>query len=355
MSGYCPSHRYRSPLRGPKAQPSPYWTVSRPGDILAEPIVARDGTIYVGSSNASLYALAADGGARWTFTVPYDAGPDAAPIGISGAVAIGADSNVRVSARTPASTLYSLRPSDGQIVGQRAVSDSESPLVIGPDGTIYLIGVGEDLRWLFPNGTDNVTYPAGGSDYTVPAIGEDNSLYVAAADGEMARLSPDGSTLWSTTYDASANALAYMALAPDGTLRAAIAAVYAASLDGGPAWTASPPFGPIQGMAVGDDGRTVIAEQNGPLVGVTAGGDAGIVADGVFSGCGQPVIDADGWTYAGCNGSIVAYDAALHQRWSVSYQGTLNGAPVLGEGETIYFTVDAYTASPLVSAVYALR
>ena len=82
-------------------------------------------------------------------------------------------------ARDPALALYALSPVDGHITGTRAVSDSESALTIGPDGTIYYTGVAEDLAWITPDGTFSQVYPSGGADFTTPAIGDDGTMYVA--------------------------------------------------------------------------------------------------------------------------------------------------------------------------------
>jgi hypothetical protein len=352
MVGYCPSHRFRSPMRGPKASPTLVWNVTSPGDIVAEPIVSRDGTIYVSSRNASLYALAPDGGARWTFTVPYDAGADAAGSSVSGSVALAADSTVWVMAREPALALYALSPVDGHVVGTRAVSDSESALTIGPDGTIYYTGVGEDLVWIAPDGTVSQAYPSGGADFTTPAIGDDGTMYVATALGEVRAIAADGGTSWSAQR--GAGAAAYLARGPDGSLRVATNALYALQSDGGAIWSAPAPFGPIHGIAVGDDGLTVVAQQSGAPFAVSAGG-ASTLGSGAFTQCTQPVLDADGWSYMGCAGAIVAFDASLKQQWSFPHAGTLNGAPVLGANGTLYFTADATSTTPLRSGVYAIR
>jgi hypothetical protein len=146
------------------------------------------------------------------------------------------------------------------------------------------------------------------------------------------------------------------AIAPDGTLRAHGASIHSLEPDGGARWNATAPSGGnVMGIAVADDGRVIASRDNGaPFAVASDGGSAGS-ANGFASACGQPVLDADEWTYVACNGFVYAYDATLTQKWQYAYQGTFNGAPVLGANGVLFFTVDAYTTTPLTSAVYAIR
>ncbi|MEI6309619.1 MAG: stalk domain-containing protein, partial [bacterium] len=56
----------RSPFPGP-AQAVFRWQFSTGGAIDSSPVLAQDGTLYIGSSDGNLYALASDGTKRWEF------------------------------------------------------------------------------------------------------------------------------------------------------------------------------------------------------------------------------------------------------------------------------------------------
>lgn len=113
------------------------------GTIASCPIIGRDGTVYVGSSDSNVYAFnGLTGVLKWTFLT---GGP------ISGAPAIGADG-----------TLY----------------------VTSMDSYIYALNSA--------TGAKNWSYKTPQWIYSSPAIGPDNSVCVMSSNGEMYAL--QGST-----------------------------------------------------------------------------------------------------------------------------------------------------------------
>ncbi len=63
-----PKHDGRSASAGPSTTPSVGWVHRTRARIFASPVVASDGTVYVGSLDHSVSALSADGTLRWRYT-----------------------------------------------------------------------------------------------------------------------------------------------------------------------------------------------------------------------------------------------------------------------------------------------
>jgi hypothetical protein len=105
-----------------------------PGDWTANPVIAADGTIYIGNF-AGVVALSADGAQIWKATVP-----------IAGAPALAADGTIYVPSQDAGKgqnggnlfSLYALNP-QGAIKWTLAVDALiEHGPAIAPDGTVYL-------------------------------------------------------------------------------------------------------------------------------------------------------------------------------------------------------------------------
>lgn len=109
------------------------WSFATHGYWAAEPAVAEDGTIYVGSEDGNLYALGPDGSLRWKFAT-------------SGEVR-----------STPA---------------------------IARNGTIFFGSADHYLYAVGPDGTAKWQFKAGGAVYS-PNLGPDGTIYALSADGNL--------------------------------------------------------------------------------------------------------------------------------------------------------------------------
>jgi hypothetical protein len=353
MDGYCPSHRGRSAFLGPAARPTQQWV--RPFDEVlgAEPIVAADGTIYLATAGLTFYALDPDGGTRWTYSsgTDFDAGPR-----VSGTPAIGADGTVYTLIGDPTPSLVALHP-DGGTKWRADVSESRSSLTIGPDGTIYYADTTAGIGTVPSNGGKGLSVKAGlgATDFSSPSVGPDGTLYVADESGYMTALYPDGGVKWRTSLDTNLGGTGgqNVPIAPDGTLRGwsyGSTKVHGVASDGGILWSLPAPSA-AQGMAVDDQGGTLYGTQSEALY-VTEGGDASAPLTALYA-CAAPMIAGDGTIFISCAGHILAVDGAtLSVLWDYPYSGSINGAPVIGAGRVLYFTVYDYDATH--SALYAL-
>lgn len=178
-----PRHTGRSPSRGP-AHPMRAWSYEAGGRITAQPVVAEDGTIYVGSHGHRFHAITPEGEARWTVDL-HQRVWSAAAVAEDGTVLVGSD----------ADALFALDPRDGSTRWRvRAGGDADGPVTVAPGGAIFfaaglhLHAVDGDgsVRWRFQaRGPFLLSGPAVDSDGTVYVGSIDDHVYAVAADGRM--------------------------------------------------------------------------------------------------------------------------------------------------------------------------
>jgi len=154
------------------------------GGGLSSPAIAKDGTIYSGSSELGFCGFDTDGNLK--FSLPL--------ILIRGAPAIGSDETIYVTSRP--GLLYALT-SDNILKWEfdtGSLSAPQSP-TIGSDGTIY---VGVNYGYLYalnPDGSLKRKYQLFDRIRSSPAIGADGTIYVGSDDGYLYALPGFGSGL----------------------------------------------------------------------------------------------------------------------------------------------------------------
>jgi len=75
-------------------------------EVYSSPAIGTDGTVYIGSDDAKLYALNPDGTLKWTYTTGGSIGYSSPAIGEDGTVYVGSQDT----------KLYAIRP-DGSLNG----------------------------------------------------------------------------------------------------------------------------------------------------------------------------------------------------------------------------------------------
>ncbi len=205
------------------------------------PAIGMDGTIYftaggefllndMTSMEASLFAVRPDGSCKWDFLL------------LSGKVfysgyspAIGADGTIYAdNGDGYTAKIFAIHP-DGTEAWQFATGENTaSPVVTGPDGTLYVGGSSYvnsasriKLFALNPDGSEKWRYPKEGSkdktgfSFAIPVVGADGNIYFGIpgdSDGHIYALRPDGSELWSKRPWVGNMPFSSLVIAPDGTL-----------------------------------------------------------------------------------------------------------------------------------------
>lgn len=326
MEGRDPQRSGRSPTVGVE-QPRLVWSTPIDPPSFAQPVFARDGTLYVGTV-AGLTAVGGDGRVRWTYAVP---GPVPTP-------AVGPDDTVYL--RGGDGALYALHPD-----GQRAwTSDIGAPPlrlgpapIVGPDRYLYLASYQSTLVYLVqPGGFFQWAYNARARVPAAVAVGLDGTIYVGTADGKLRALDREMNETWSA--ELGGPAASAPAVGPDG-------AVYLLVGDGRPGlaafdgqgrrrWSAGACWSegaPVQWPAVAADGRLQI-------------GDCALASNGSVAwrtpstGPTTPaVVDADGNAYFASGAVVTALRSDGTARWAYRAEGEV-GPPSLGPFGAVAFS-----------------
>jgi PQQ-like domain/Beta-galactosidase len=149
------------------------------GGIPGAPVLGGDGTIYIGSADGALHALAPDGTPRWRY--PSEGFVQAAPA-ISGNTIYGA---------TDRGVVFALDTS-GKQRWRVELGAPAAGLAAGPGGILYATTADGALHALAPDGTPRWSTPLGGGRPTAPAAASDGRVYTGAEDGHLRVVAPDG-------------------------------------------------------------------------------------------------------------------------------------------------------------------
>jgi outer membrane protein assembly factor BamB len=334
-----PRHTGRSPFVGP-AHAARSWRYDAGGRITAQPVVAPDGTIYVGAHDHRLHAIGPEGEGRWSKDLHHRIW-SAAAVGDDGTVLVGSD----------VGALFALDPADGSTRWRvRAEGDADGPVTLAPDGTIhfaagphvYALAPGGEVRWRFEargpfllsspavdvDGTvyagsidDRVyavaadgrmrwDYETGGDVSSSPVIGDDGTLYFGSDDGHVHALTRDGERRWRTHLDGYVRAP--VALGRNGDV---IAAVYGpqprvVSLDaedGSLRWyfpvtvSETSEIGVASGPLVDAEGNIYFGAHDDFLYSITGDGELRWIHQTGADIDSAPILTAEGLLLVGCD------------------------------------------------------
>ncbi|HNE87838.1 MAG TPA: PQQ-binding-like beta-propeller repeat protein, partial [Actinomycetota bacterium] len=191
-----------SDLRGLDPGTKP-WSFQTGKGIFSTPVIAADGTIYVGSADHNLYGLSEEGEEVWRFetgeiidTAPALLDDDTLIIG-SG------DENMYKVSTDPAipshqRVVWTFKPTLPTVEGQLVNWWEGSPNV-GPDGVIYQGNTGGGAYAVNPDGTEKWAYQAQNSVWTVPSMDDSGTTFWGSVDLRLFALNADGTQKWQRT------------------------------------------------------------------------------------------------------------------------------------------------------------
>ena len=185
------------------------------------PAIGDDGTVYFGSNDGLLYALRADGTRRWS----RNFGTGTATLSASNSPSLATDGTLYV--KVSDGFVYALDPTDGTTQWRTNVNalQSYASATIAPDGTIYQGSDDKKLYALNPDGSIKWTYTTDNEIYTTPALDAAGNLYFGVLNsGRFYSLTPTGTLRWVYT-GASLSTSSSPVLSADG------ATVYFAAYD----------------------------------------------------------------------------------------------------------------------------
>jgi outer membrane protein assembly factor BamB len=162
------------------------WRAYATGHVNATGALGVDGTAYFQTKDSMVVAVRPDGSQLWSF--PSHGGNSAPVVGLDGTVYVGNHEG----------SVYAIDPSQGTpkwgpynlgtapIIAPPAIDPSRNALyVANDDGLLQSIDLG---------GTGNWSYNAG-AEPSGPVVGPDGSIYIGGG-GKLSKLDPDGQTKW---------------------------------------------------------------------------------------------------------------------------------------------------------------
>ncbi len=326
--------------------PSVAWSYNAGSAIVSGPILANDGTVYIGTENYRVLAVNQGGSRKWEYVPPDSGGSQPptylfvnsksrvvlgtqngyviglqtdgkedwkfdtrnAPYGSSEPQAVrspigGASNYGRVLVGTDKGLLYELE--DGAFAGvRRSEADGaiKAGAAVAPDGTL-IWAANRAIRAGTATGGDKWRIVLDGSISSTPAVGGDSTVYVATENGSVYAVGTDGIQRWQARPGDARRYRAGLAVGTDGTVYAAGDEGRLFALDpatGATKWsfgtggqiTSSPAVGAngLIYLASGDS-KLYILGQNGAQLGMFQG-------DAPFE-ISSPAIGKDGTLYVG--------------------------------------------------------
>jgi len=307
------------------------WEFNVGGATEATPLLAADGTLYVGNSvDGILYAVRPDGSQKWEFDIG---------VRISASPALGADGTLYFGSEE--NKLYAIN-SDGtkkwEFITESWVYASPT---VAKDGTIYIADGSYKLYAINPDGTKKWEFNVGDSiSRSKPAVGSDGTLYIACWDGKLYAIGSDGTKRWE--FDAGDIIYSSPVIDSDGVIYfgANNQKFYALNSDGSKKWELNADAAFIySSAAIGSDGTIYAVSSDYYLHAITQDGtlkwkyNLGDWIDASLA------IGSDGVIYIGSTDSkLYAINPDGTKRWEFATGDSIYATPALKEDGTLYIT-----------------
>ncbi len=257
-----PRHDGRSANAGPSADPQTRWVHRTGARVYASPVIAPDGTIYVGSTDRTFVALSADGTLRFRYT-GADRFYATAALDRSGNIVVGNHDG----------SVVSLTP-NGQVRWRRVLgAPVDTSAAIDDDGTIYVAADG--LHALDPRtGVDRFHVASAGALRSSPAIHPAHLVVFGTPDGRVvAARTTNGQVAWE--YGLGGSTDSSPAIADDGTIVIGDDLGHVTALDatGALRWQATTGGDVRATPAIRTDGTVVVGSDDRRIYGISSTGE----------------------------------------------------------------------------------
>ena len=287
------------------------------------PVVASDGTVYIGSWDSFLYAINPDGSLQWKFQ---------ATDWISSTPAIDKEGTIYFG--DYGGNFFAVNPDGSQKWMRHSLQTSASP-VIGRNGRIYICEANAYLKSYDRDGFYDWEIPVKSNVIGSPCIGADDTIYIGGYDGTLTAVSPDGSIKWE--YAGPGQMINQPCLATDGSIYANFGGKLQALNPAGEMLWQYGNVGDYSALAVGNDGDIRVLGYSGLLIRVNPLGTlveqiqlpGNIYSD--FS------MDASGVIYYGTgDGSVYAMNPDGSELWHYKTGYEIYGTPTVSPNGRLY-------------------
>ena len=339
-----PDHAGRSPTPGPQTG-QVRWKTSLGNAVHASPVIGSDGTVYVGDTKGTFYAVRPDGTIAWSTSL--GTGISSAAI-VDGVVCVAATDTT-----AQGGSVYGLGPGGGRTwkFGTQAFAEltaaSDHTLLFGDAFSLYALRADGTMRWSLNTGDTGVSSPA-----TMPT----NGTIVIHSDqnGLFYGVTPDGHSRWELM---AGQATGTSTIASDGTSFAVEGdgTVFSITAQGTLNWQKQLGGWNYSTPDIGSDGTLYVSGPREP--GSDSGApDAVLLSISPSSGTvrwraavgtwtnldlASPVMGSDGTLYVGsADGMVYAIAADGTKRWSISTGGPVLSTGAIGTDGTLYIGSD---------------
>jgi len=317
-------HTGRSAVIGPRIAMQ-QWAFPTGDWVFSSPAFSADGTIYVGSNDANLYAVNPDGTEKWCFTTG-DYVPSSPSIGLDGTIYVGSND----------AHLYAINPDGSRQWAFPVDSEINASPVIGPDGTIYLGTTNGSLYALNPDGSQQWSYATKGIIFAAPALAPDGTIFVAT--DTLYALTAHGTYRWA--FPTKDQVWSAPTIGPDGTIYVGSddMNLYAITPAGKQKWAFTTDKSVSSTPALGANGIVYVGSEDGCLYAVDANGiQQWVFTTNGYITCSSPAIGADGVIYIGSDdANLYALNPNGVEKWVMTTGGKIRSSPALGENGTLY-------------------
>lgn len=343
--------------------PTVAWSWNTNSAIVSGPVLAADGTVYIGTENFRVRAIAQGGNQKWEYVPPDSGGGQAptyifinqrsrivfgtqngwiiglqtdgkedwkfdtrnAPFGNADPQAVrsapGGGANYgRVLIGTDRGLVYEMQ--DGAFAGiRRSESDGavRAGAAVSPNGTV-IWAAGRALRAGSATGVDLWRLVLDGTISATSAVGGDSTVYTATENGTIYAVATDGAMRWQARPGTALRYRAGPSIGPDGTVYVGGDEGRLFALDpanGNVKWSFGTGGAITASPTVGRNGVVYLGSNDGRLYVLGPGGQelTRFQADGPID-ISSPAIGPDGMLYVGTrNGTLYAFKegAALPQ------------------------------------------
>jgi outer membrane protein assembly factor BamB len=355
LAGDAPWPKFRADARqtgrsaiAPTATTGVAWTVPTGGGVFSSPVVAADGTIYVGSADRSFYAIARDGTVAWSHPTG-EIIDSAALLDDRGAVYVGSgDGHVYALDAATGAMRWSFAadaPTDRAIINW-----FEGNVAMGADGTLY---AGDDnfhfyaidregnQRWRADMPDQTWSSPAVDAATGKLFVGNNSMLSVLGANAWA--FDAAGKTVWKQSTSNGSIAASPL-LSRDGLVVVGGFDGYVHAIDAKSAhevWSFAARDHVYASAAELPDGTIVVPAADGTIYAFDpATGALRWSYDTLSPIRSSPAIDGDGNVYVGTgDGRLLVVNHDGTPRWSIrliaAARSNLNASPALGH-DAIY-------------------
>ncbi len=309
---------------GAEISPTNQWLITV-GLTDSSPAVGGDGTIYLGSFNQKLWAVASNGVTRWQFQTGSE---------IKSSPAIGSDGTIYFGCRDR--KFYAVSPQGKKKWAFPTGAWVDSSPALGRDGTIYFGSWDKHFYALNPDGTLKWQFATGGEIDSSPAVGADEIIYFGSYDKKLYALALDGHKRWE--YATGGPIISSPALNGNGVVyfTSVDGFFYALNPDGSLRWRLKTGGTTESSPVIGVDGMIYVGV-NDSLWAITPEGTKQGERDLRNTICASPTVVEDNVVYVlSVYGKLAALDADEHALWSFQVLGPNQASPGIGADGSLY-------------------